>query len=39
MSKWLRQALSDLGAARDSLKTGHHEWSFSQAQQAAAKAV
>ena len=39
MSKWLRQALSDLGAARDSLKTGHHEWSCFQAQQAAEKAV
>jgi HEPN domain-containing protein len=39
MSKWLRQALSDLQAARDSLKAGHHEWACFQAQQAAEKAL
>ena len=39
MSKWLRQALSDLEAARDSLRTDHYEWSCFQAQQAAEKAV
>lgn len=39
MSKWLRQALSDLEAARDSFKTDHCEWSCFQAQQAAEKAV
>ena len=39
MSKWLRQALSDLEAARDSLNANHHEWSCFQAQQAGEKAV
>ena len=33
MSKWLRQALSDLEAAHDSLKAGHCEWACFQAQQ------
>ncbi|MEA3355751.1 MAG: HEPN domain-containing protein [Candidatus Bipolaricaulota bacterium] len=39
MGKWLRQALSDLQAARDSLKNGHHEWACFQAQQAGEKAL
>ena len=39
MSKWLRQALSDLEAARDSLNANHYEWSCFQAQQSAEKAL
>jgi len=39
VSKWLRQALSDLAAARDSLNANHHEWSCFQAQQSAEKAL
>ena len=39
MNKWLRQALSDLEAARDSLNANHHEWSCFQAQQSAEKAI
>ena len=39
MEKWLRQALSDLEAARDSSNAGHHEWACFQAQQSAEKAL
>lgn len=38
-AKWLRQAEADLQAARDSLKSGHYEWSCFQAQQSAEKAL
>ena len=37
--RWLRQAESDLQAARDSFLAGHHEWACFQAQQAAEKAL
>lgn len=36
---WLKQAESDLLAARDSATAGHNEWAAFQAQQSAEKAV
>jgi HEPN domain-containing protein len=36
---WLKQAESDLEAARDSAATRHHEWAAFQAQQCGEKAV
>ena len=36
---WLRQAELDLAAARDSQRSGHHEWACFAAQQSAEKAV
>ncbi len=36
---WLRQAHKDLEQARDSRRTGHHEWACFAAQQAAEKAA
>jgi HEPN domain len=36
---WLKQAASDLQAARDSAHMGHHEWAAFQAQQCAEKAA
>ncbi len=36
---WLRQAESDLAAAEDSAKDGHHEWAAFQSQQCAEKAA
>jgi HEPN domain-containing protein len=36
---WLRQAETDLAAAKDSAAAGHHEWAAFQAQQGAEKAV
>ena len=37
--RWLKQAGSDLQAARDSSRTSHYEWACFQAQQAAEKAM
>jgi len=37
--RWLRQAESDLQAARDSFSAGHYDWACFQAQQGAEKAV
>jgi len=37
--RWLGQAEKDLESARDSSKTGHHEWACFQSQQAAEKAL
>ncbi len=37
--RWIQQAVADLSAAEDSLKTGHCEWACFQAQQAAEKAM
>ncbi len=37
--RWFLQALRDLKAAGDSLRSGNYEWSCFQAQQAAEKAV
>lgn len=36
---WLDQAEADLRAAEDSAKSGHHEWSCFQAQQAGEKSL
>jgi len=36
---WFEQAEADLGAAVDSARTGHNEWSCFQAQQAGEKAL
>lgn len=38
-TRWFEQAKDDLAAARDSNKTGHHEWACFQAQQSAEKAL
>jgi HEPN domain-containing protein len=37
--RWLRQAESDLQAARDSFSAGHYDWACFQAQQGAEKAL
>lgn len=37
--RWIQQAVADLGAAEDSLKTQHFEWACFQAQQAAEKGL
>ena len=37
--RWLEQAKHDLNAARDSIKSGHLEWTCFQSQQAAEKAL
>lgn len=37
--KWLKQAEADLKAAKDSLASGHYEWSCFQSQQGGEKAL
>ena len=37
--RWMQQAVADLSAAQDSLKTLHFEWACFQAQQAGEKAL
>ncbi|MGH9363332.1 MAG: HEPN domain-containing protein [Thermoanaerobaculia bacterium] len=37
--RWMQQAVADLEAAEDSLKTQHFEWACFQSQQAAEKAL
>lgn len=37
--RWIQQAVADLEAAHDSLKTRHFEWACFQAQQASEKAL
>jgi HEPN domain-containing protein len=37
--RWIQQALADVSAAHDSLKTQHFEWACFQAQQAAEKGL
>jgi len=37
--RWMQQALADLAAAEDSLKTRHFEWACFQSQQTAEKAL
>jgi HEPN domain-containing protein len=37
--RWLQQAQADLGAARNSLAAGNHEWAAFQSQQAGEKAL
>jgi HEPN domain-containing protein len=37
--RWMEQALADLAAAEDSLKTRHFEWACFQSQQTAEKAL
>lgn len=38
-TRWIEQAVADLAAAQDSLRTLHFEWACFQSQQAAEKAL